>query len=576
MIKIENSENGILIYHNNQKLCSVANALYQDNVIKINNITGSAIINNNYLEIKFMSDSFDILGLKFDSIKKINQNEFYYENNNTIYTIYCPGATLINNQNLIISVLNEKVFSIKLNDNSKNTNFISLNAPTVPQGVPIYNNVSPSFSITFYENFDPQTSIFSNRFESVNDLQIINTNDLDNVTSFFAEIIIDPKDLYEKNLLIESNIYNLYIYQYFNGLLGSSTKFNIYKIGDNDLGSIYYCPIKITDDTLNGIKNGTKFFMVKLSSFTLNKKYNFSFNISGGPISPYPSSSSATINSINSQSSGVCCYIYITQKYSTLIPYWSSLLGSPPASYVGTVNNLYDFEIPETTTYVAATYSGVNGLPLVNNQWLISIMAGYPIGSLNNFAWLNWQYCSLCFISYSDLSNSNINLNTYTVQFYYYFVNIDEPYIFTLCLDNTNSKIINVGANYFIQCYFQFSRIIPGLATDVVLNSFEVHLSKAVNYFVYDEIRIYDFKIYNISCSPQSGYPLLESCWPKYGYDLQNTGKTNCAGTLNKPATAGGILQPYLSWKYTPSATQNKSTAPIIDMNVEYCLLRLL
>jgi hypothetical protein len=75
MIKIENSENGILIYHNNQKLCSVANALYQDNVIKINNITGSAIINNNYLEIKFMSDSFDILGLKFDSIKKINQNK---------------------------------------------------------------------------------------------------------------------------------------------------------------------------------------------------------------------------------------------------------------------------------------------------------------------------------------------------------------------------------------------------------------------------------------------------------------------------------------------------------------------
>jgi len=99
-------------------------------------------------------------------------------------------------------------------------------------------------------------------------------------------------------------------------------------------------------------------------------------------------------------------------------------------------------------------------------------------------------------------------LSSYILDFYYYYDGLEQPDIFTACGDDgsvlsfTNTDVNDGGLYnttcYGVQFYYDFR---SNLRNDKILSKFEVQLQKTTTTFP-NEFRLYDFKIFSISCSP--------------------------------------------------------------------------
>ena len=94
---------GVEFAINEQSVCVFANTI----IVNQNKlITDSVSINvseaKNKIIFNLICDSYDIVTLRFDKIKKIEENSYYVEIDGQLIFIECDKATLISNKNLIL------------------------------------------------------------------------------------------------------------------------------------------------------------------------------------------------------------------------------------------------------------------------------------------------------------------------------------------------------------------------------------------------------------------------------------------------------------------------------------------
>jgi hypothetical protein len=505
--------------------------LDENNIINFESFTLSLSESEESISFKANTNGFEIVVLKFDFVKNMGQSYFYTEVNNKIYIIECKNATLVSNKDLAIGINDADVFTIKKQNNTSNKSVFSVLSNST-NGATSYINILPSFSITFYNSFDFNQLLFKDRFDSIKDSQVINSFSQSGITTFFAKIIIDPLDNFQSgigsfiglgtssniqnylSLCTASTSYALNVYQYLNNNSITPVSFNVYKITDTDLGSVYFSYLSLSNQLFNGFVDGTKFFLMSLNQFSYIKKYNISLNISSGPYTPTPSPVLIPVQKIQSNSSSlICCIDNFSEDYPGNNPVftanWPSSVFSPDSS-----GYLNDNGIPDVNfTYQSVKFSSNSNLPIYQNQNYIGINAQYVFNSSQSSNL--WQFStsinqapadvSLCYIALDDIGISTINFQNYTVKFFYYYQNINNPDTFVLNIDSTTSKIINNGSgNYFIQSYFNFGNNLRNLSK-YQLNAFQVQLTKITSNFP-NEFRLIDFKIYRIYC-PQVPTP---------------------------------------------------------------------
>ena len=104
-----------------------------------------------YLDL--INNKFDILSISFPNIKQLNNQSFYQELNGKLIAIDCGSATLVSNKNLVVSVSGSSQIVFRELQSTFTTQSIST-LTTSPDL--IFEKRPPSFSITFFQNFDGQ------------------------------------------------------------------------------------------------------------------------------------------------------------------------------------------------------------------------------------------------------------------------------------------------------------------------------------------------------------------------------------------------------------------------------------
>ena len=468
-----------------------------------------------YLDL--INNKFDILSISFPNIKQLNNQSFYQELNGKLIAIDCGSATLVSNKNLVVSVSGSSQIVFRELQSTFTTQSIST-LTTSPDL--IFEKRPPSFSITFFQNFDGQN--FYNLFDSYKSQQILTSSQSVNAgnntpVQVFVKIICNTAD--SDSLNTQSDIVN---FIQTNGPLFSSTHYSlavysvqsnikqsikIYKIQNTDQGSVYLATFILITSDFNTIFDGTRQFFVNVNKFIYKNTLNVKSSLSGGSQVPLPSLIGSGQSSITAFTQSQCCFVYLSHNLSSPVPYYTANWPSSTWSK-DTLGYLYDFDIPDNiqATFVSSVFSNGNNLPLSNCKTYIGCNAKYD---LINSSYLNYTWVSLLFVANEDFSIPNINLTQYTVTFFYYYADNSQPDQFTVCMGSAKIITFNAGLNYGIQLYYNFINNVRTTVnafgniikrTDLI--RFEVHISKSTSIFP-NELRIYDFKLYSMTnCQP--------------------------------------------------------------------------
>ena len=496
---------GVDLRIDNHSVCVFVKSQLFDNKIISDNISANFKQEENKITFELLSSEYDIINLKFDKIKKIKDGSYYVEIDEQFISIQCEKASLISDKNLVISVNGIAEISFEAQSPLFKTSTFSALSLSSDN---IYEKNLPSFSITFYRDF--QNNEFSGRFDSYKDRQVISTetsSGIEQSVVVFVKIISHFVDNLPAGTVNVN--YQLALYFDFYTNPGNKRLAPLTKVQNSPEGSIYFAQLSFTIANYVDFFDGLRECRVEVNKFIFQNTIGIKANIAGGPSSPPPSpnvnASQDTLTALPSQN---CCYQFLTQFVSSpgtepipsFTPSWPSLTWQSD-----TQGYLYDYLIPETTTNQKTSFTTSASAPYENGNYYVGIKAKYDLLDLN---YRKYNWLSLFFVSYSDIQNSNLNLSSYILDFYYYYDGLEQPDIFTACGDDgsvlsfTNTDVNDGGLYnttcYGVQFYYDFR---SNLRNDKILSKFEVQLQKTTTTFP-NEFRLYDFKIFSISCSP--------------------------------------------------------------------------
>ena len=140
------------------------------------------------VSIDLSNVNFDMFSLAFPNIKQLNNQSYYQETDGNLITIDCSTATLVSNRNLVVSVYGSAkiVFARSHSFSASSFNQMAAFDPEL-----VFEKVPPSFSITFYQNFDGST--FTNLFDSYKSQQILSAAKSVNGTPIYIYVKIISK-----------------------------------------------------------------------------------------------------------------------------------------------------------------------------------------------------------------------------------------------------------------------------------------------------------------------------------------------------------------------------------------------
>jgi hypothetical protein len=529
-VNFQANKNDVNLLINDQIVCSFVNSkILSENTIQSGEISITFDVSQNIINFNLESKNFEILSMKFDSIKLLKSNRYYCDFGNSLIEIDCEKATLIANTNLVIGFSGFHKFSYEVKESFYTSSYKQLSASSDL----VYSKEAPSFSITFYRDF--QNNNFSTLFDSYKDIQILslanaNSTEQPNSAVIYVKIISSKIDTYPAVSFPltpqqASPVYTLAVYSEYYTNKNNKRVVPVYKLYNTNEGSVYLAEFTLENSNYINLFDGTRQFFVEVTKFIYNGYLNVKTEINGGTQTTSPqssiTSSSSTLSSIPSQN---CCF----QFYTGSLPYYTANWSNTTYTYdIGRL--LCDFSIPETTTYQSTSFATSSNTLFYNGSNFIGVNAKYDF---SNFSYKNYEWISLFFVSLDDLTNATINKNLYYLEVLYYYAEINQPDKFVFCMDDAN--IINFGSNYGLQAFFDFNKYLrKNAASPVTLKTIEIQLQKSTNVFP-NEFRLYDFKLFTIYCGglPKK-YDIAVNAFDKNSLDELEVSITNSPADNN-------------------------------------------